>query len=186
MRTEVYFTRKKSIYLSLGCDCWDIERDARLTTSREPAIYHPPCRMWGKLAKLAKGSFEEKKLAIWAMVRVQFYGGVLEHPSGSRLFIDHLIAPGKGYDEYGGFSIAIDLHQFGYPALKKTYLYIKGCSMSDLPSLPLNFDAITHNVCNSRSRNGLKEISKSIRESTPENLAKWLIEVINIIKLNNK
>jgi hypothetical protein len=138
--------------------------------------------MWGKLKKLAKGSMEEKELAIWALNRVRMYGGILVHPSGSNLFGRYCIMPGKGYDKYGGFSIAIDLHQFGYPALKKTYLYINGCDMKDLPRLPLNLNAITHNVCNSRYKNGLKEVSKSLRESTPKHLAVWLIECINIIK----
>lgn len=186
MTTVVYFTRKNSIYNKLDCDCYDIERNALTTISQEPAIYHPPCRMWGKLRKLAKGNVQEKSLALWALKRVRMYGGILEHPSGSNLFGRYCIMPGKGYDNWGGFSIAVSLHQFGFPALKKTYLYVVGCKIKDLPKLPLNFDAITRNVCNSRSKNGLKEVSKTMRESTPEKMAKWLIEVINIIKLNNK
>lgn len=184
MKAEIYFTRKKSNYLKFDCDCYDIKRNALTTVSTGPAIYHPPCRMWGKLKTLAKGNIQEKELALWALNRVRLYGGILEHPAGSELFLKHIVMPGKGYDEFGGFSVATDLHQFGYPALKKTYLYVVGMSIRDMPAMPMNFDAVTHNVCNSRARNGLKEVSKSMRETTPENMCKYLIECLSVIKHN--
>ena len=58
----VLFTMKNSIYEKLGCDTWDEKRDARNYKGTDPIIAHPPCRLWGKLAHMAKAPEEEKEL----------------------------------------------------------------------------------------------------------------------------
>jgi hypothetical protein len=128
----------------------------------------------------------EKVKKNWRLNRLNGYvngGGVLEHPAASRLWPTlNLPKPGN-VDEYGGFSICIDQFWFGHKAAKKTLLYICGCKERDLPPIPLRFDAITY-VVSSCKRNkagrrgvGKKEITKSEREHTPIELAKWLIQV---------
>ena len=88
--------------------------------------------------------------------------------------------PGK-YDEYGGFSICIDQFWFGHKAQKKTLIYVCGCTQAELPSIPMRFDAVEYTVSSrikkKSGRRTKKEITKSEREHTPNDLAKWLIKV---------
>lgn len=177
------FVRKDSVYKSLGVDCWDIERDARLWPGGNPIIAHPPCRAWGQLSHFAKPREGERELAIKSIELIRRWGGILEHPAASKLWlVMNLPKPGS-YDEYGGFCICIDQFWFGHKAQKKTLLYICGCNQVDLPPIPLRFEAIEY-VVSSCKRNkfgrrgtGKKEITKAEREHTPIELAKWLIKV---------
>ena len=75
-----------------GVDCWDEARDARKYEGADPVVAHPPCQLWVNFAALNYkryggehnrpgndgGCFE---LALWA---VRMFGGVLEHPAGSK------------------------------------------------------------------------------------------------------
>lgn len=183
----VLFARKDSIYKSLGCDVWDIERDARKWEGGNPCIAHPPCRAWAKLKGFARPLEGEKELAILSVKFIREFGGILEHPSGSSLWkYIPLPLPGSN-DEWGGYSICVDQFQFGHKARKKTLLYIVGVPKSELPPIPIRMDAVTHYVgfpksWKGKSRNGMKEVTKKEREATPELLAKWLIQVCQIIK----
>lgn len=183
---QVLFTQAKSTYLDLGCDCYDLQRNALSIKSKLPAIYHPPCRAWSRMRTFSKVPVGERFLAIWSVSRVRRYGGIVEQPAGSKLwkFLD-LPMPGSGYDIFGGFSISIDQHWFGHKAKKNTWLYIKGCSVNDLPPYPMNFDLITHCLNSSLKSRRLKELSKNKRSYTPILFAEWLIEVVNIIKNRN-
>lgn len=179
-KVSALYVRKDSVYKELGIDSWDIERDARLWPGGNPIIAHPPCRAWGKLSHFAKPRDGEKELAIRAVKLIREWGGILEHPAASRLWPTmNLPKP----DEFGGFSVCVDQFWFGHKAQKKTLLYICGCSQNDLPPIPLRLDAITHVVgLNKKNRFGRvndnrKEITRSEREHTPVELAKWMIKV---------
>ena len=181
---SVLFVRKDSIYKELGVDCWDAERDALKWPGGNPVIAHPPCRAWGQLRQFAKPRPGEKELAIWSIEQIRKWGGVLEHPRGSTLW-PHLNLPvGNNTDEYGGYTISVDQFWWGHKARKRTLLYVCGIERKHLPDIPLRFDAITH-YCGfpkswkGKSRYGMKEITKSEREATPIDFAKWLIEVAN-------
>ena len=183
---QVLFTQFKSTYLDLGCDCYDLQRNALSIKSREPAIYHPPCRAWSRMRSFAKVPVGERFLAIWSVSRVRRFGGVVEQPAGSKLWeFLNLPLPGSSYDIFGGFSISIDQHWFGHKAKKNTWLYIKGCSLSDLPPYPMNFDCVTHCLNTSSKNSKLKELAKNKRSYTPILFAKWLVEVVEIIKNQN-
>ena len=180
-KIAVLFIQEKSIYNKLGCDCWDIIRDAKNFPGGKPVISHPPCRAWGRLYKLAKPSPGEKELAILAIKIVQENGGILEHPRNSKLFPTYIPLPGSK-DKFGGYSISIDQFWFGHRCKKDTLLYIVGCDQKNLPPVPIRFDAITH-VISTNKRNkknkkcsGKKEVSKREREATPRALAEWLIK----------
>jgi len=201
---EVYFTCKRSNYAKLtNCgrltsyvcvtpssinmfDYWNEFRNALKTKSKRAAIYHPPCKNWSILRGLSNVTPVQRWLAIWSLIRVRRYGGILEHPEKSLLFKKYIKLPGQGIDEFGGFSIATDLHSFGFPAKKKTWLYIVGCTPRELPPLPMNFNAITHVVGTTNKKSDLKELSKSTREKTPIAMCLWLAEVIRIIEYNQQ
>ena len=182
--TEVYFVADKSNYHMIdNLDLYDIKRNALSTVSCEAAIYHPPCRSWGRLRKFAKTPFGEHWLAVWAVLRMWRYGGVLEHPAGSKLWsFMNLARPGQRYDSHGGFSVSLNQSWFGYPAKKNTWLYVVGCDISELPEMPLNFNAITKTVSGSKNRNVLKELSHAERSRTTLLFNEYLISVLNTIK----
>lgn len=188
MKTEtvVLFAQVQSTYKELNCDVYDIERNALTCTRLEAAIYHPPCRTWGRLYKLSNWVAGEHWLAVWSVVRIWKYGGVLEHPAGSKLWkLMRLPLPVSGTDIRGGFSISIDQFWFGHKCKKNTWIYIKGCELNDIPVIPLNFNLITHCISSTSSRSGLLEVSKKWREKTPVELAKWLIQITKIINSKN-
>ena len=181
---EVYFVADNSYYRLLpGLDLFDLRRNALSTVSNAPAIYHPPCRSWGRLRQFAKTPSGEHWLAVWAVLRMWRYGGVLEHPAGSKLWsLMGLAYPGRGYDLHGGFSVSLNQSWFGYPAKKNTWLYVVGCEISDLPEMPLCFNAISKTVSGSKNRNVLKELSHSERSRTTLQFNEYLVSVLNTIK----
>lgn len=181
---EVYFVAKNSYYHLLpNLDLFDLRRNALSTVSNAPAIYHPPCRSWGRLRQFAKTPSGEHWLAVWSVLRIWRYGGVLEHPAGSKLWsFMNLARPGQRYDSHGGFSVSLNQSWFGYPAKKNTWLYVVGCEISDLPEMPLCFNAITKTVSGSKNRNVLKELSHSERSRTTLQFNEYLISVLNTIK----
>ena len=181
---EVYFVADNSYYRLLpNLDLFDLRRNALSTVSNAPAIYHPPCRSWGRLRRLAKTPSGEHWLAVWAVLRMWRYGGVLEHPAGSKLWsFMNLARPGQRYDSHGGFSVSLNQSWFGYPAKKNTWLYVVGCEISDLPEMPLCFNAITKTVSSSKKGNVLKELSHSERSRTTLQFNEYLVTVLNTIK----
>lgn len=175
---SILFVQSNSIYKSLNVDCWDKDRDARNYIGDNSIIAHPPCRSWGRLSHFSKHPADEPALALFAISLIRKNGGVLEHPSGSRLFPAILPKPGST-DDFGGFTISIDQFWFGHKAKKSTFIYICGTTLNNIPAYPLNFDAIEY-VINSSSRKkycNIKEVSKFERSATPLNLALWLIDV---------
>ena len=182
MSVSVLFVQKDSIYKKLGVDCWDEERNALNWPGGNPVIAHPPCRAWGKLSHFAKPLPGEKELALFSIEMIRKYGGVLEHPRSSRLWPDYLPFPNK-IDKWGGYTISVDQFWWGHKAKKSTFLYIVGVNITELPKMPMRFDAIQYVVSSSTlSKKGFKkEITKKERKATPINFAKWLIEIANRI-----
>jgi hypothetical protein len=181
--TTVLFTRSDSIYIDLGCDCWDITRDARGYRGSDPIIAHPPCRAWGRLRAMAKPRPDEKDLARFAVAKIRANGGVLEHPERSSLWLDQSMArPGYLNDPWGGWTLSVDQFWFGHLARKRTWLYIVGLDKKEIPGYPLKFDAITHWVGGPHKSTVKKLVSKAQREETPLEFAKYLISIVEAIK----
>ena len=134
----VLFARTDSRYKDFDIyDVYDINRDARGFNAKYPVIAHPPCRAWGRLSHMANPRPDEKDLAWFALDKVRSNGGVLEHPTGSKLWQEApLPRMGEGYDSFGGFTLEIDQWNFGHVARKKTKLYICGITIEELPALP--------------------------------------------------
>lgn len=183
------FVRADSHYKAMpGVDAWDIERDARSWPGGCPLIAHPPCRAWGRMRDKAQPRDDERELALQAVAWVRRYGGVLEHPAWSTLWpACRLPAPGKR-DAWGGWTLPISQHWFGYRAEKATWLYVVGCEPRDMPAMPLNLQDPPRVVAQLKGRGGKPrprkgdqgwrpEVTRTERERTPVLLAEWLAEV---------
>lgn len=173
----VLFVRQDSPYKTqLGCDCYDIERDARTFAGGIPVIAHPPCRAWGVLKHLAKPRPDERDLALWAVKQVQKNGGILEHPAGTGLWrAAGLPEVGEFLDEHGGFTIEIDQYSFHHVAHKATKLYICGLrSMFDLLPIPTRDGKAEKSITGQVP--GTKRCTQYEREYTPTMMMQWLIE----------
>jgi len=189
----VLFVRADSIYKTLpSLDCYDAERDARKWPGGCAIIAHPPCRSWGHLKAFAKPLPGEHDLAPWAIAQVRRWGGVVEHPKGSTLF-KHCACPPPGgqMDLWGGWVLSVDQFHWGHLARKRTWLYICGAQMYDLPPVPHREGKPTHCISSlsRRVRNSkrgivmsspcsyLPEVGKSHRDKTPPDFARWLVEL---------
>lgn len=183
------FVRTDSIYKRFGLDCWDAERDATNYRGDLPVITHPPCRTWSRLAPcVTRARPGEKELAPWAVDQVQKWGGVLEHPAGSKLW-DHCKLPPAGGlpDAHGGICIEVDQWHWGHWAKKPTRLYIAGAT--NIPAMPIRSGRPTHCVTQGKNvRIGhprfLPRIPDWEREATPELFARWLVEIAASCKQN--
>lgn len=173
----VLFVRRDSDYKKMpGCLTFDADRDARTFTGGLPVVAHPPCRSWGILAHFAKPYPGERELALWAARQVQKNGGVLEHPSGSRLWREAKLAAGLHPDKHGGYTIEIDQYHFGHVAHKPTKLYIVGCPVHKLPPMPkTRTGRATRSIAGNVA--GTKRCTDRQREYTPKALREWLVAV---------
>jgi hypothetical protein len=129
-------------------DPWDEVRDARAYAGPWPVVAHPPCQRWGKFwagqPLWIKRTGERKTLGddggcfAAALASVRRWGGVLEHPEGSRAWAHFgLIKPSRSggwarADDHGGWTCCVEQGRYGHYARKPTWLYAVGC---DLPSL---------------------------------------------------
>lgn len=175
------FCRADSVYKEMpGVDAWDIERDACRYCGKLPVVAHPPCRAWGRLRGLAKPRPGEKALALFAVEAVRRCGGVLEHPEASSLWgAADLPLPGRGKDEFGGWTLAIEQKWFGHRAQKKTWLYIVGVEPRGIPDFSISLDLPQRVITSSPKSRRLRvpECSKAEREHTPPEFARWLVDL---------
>jgi hypothetical protein len=189
MPVAVLYARADSIYKKIpGCDVWDMDRDARKFSGGMPIVAHPPCRAWGQLAHFAKPRPDEKELARSAVRLIREWGGVLEHPSRSKLWPDQGLPEPGSRDVFGGFTVTFPQFWFGHRAEKNTRFYVCGCSPKDLPEVSFKLGECTH-LIGAGSREAAKkklgipvkpEVSRYEREATPAALAVWLVQVARL------
>lgn len=180
----VLFARADSYYKTLPqCDVYDMARDARTYDGPWPVVAHPPCRGWGQLKHMASPRPDERNLARLAVALVREFGGVLEHPAKSSLWLaQQLPKPGK-VDQFGGWTLPIIQFHWGHKAEKKTWLYIVGVDQRDIPDIPIKLGEPTHVIASStmRQKRGhpsfRPEVTKAEREHTPPELCTWLVEL---------
>jgi len=143
------YVEKNGAYFNLpGIDPWDEERDARLYDGPYPVVAHPPCQRWGKMfagspSVIAKtgvrkilgddgGCFKA------ALASVRRFGGVLEHPWGSKAWDVYMLnkPDRKGgwivADSYGGWTCCVEQGRYGHYARKPTLLYAVSCELPEL------------------------------------------------------
>lgn len=189
------FVKKDSVYKTFPfVDCYDIDRNALSYPGGCPVVAHPPCRTWGKLRKFVTNApTGEHDLGPWAIAQVRKFGGVVEHPDGSRLFrACKCSLPGEFPDEFGGWSIKIDQHRFGHLAEKQTILYIVGTDW--IPKPPPKAGNALYWIgspgASMRSRrpfrDGIKpSCPKSHFDSTPPLFASYLLMIARCCYVNS-
>ena len=118
-------------------DPWDQERDARKYTGVNPVIAHPPCQLWGKMAKVnySRWGLDHNKPGndggcfASALDAVNRCGGVLEHPAQTYAWKEYgLVKPIKGGWLKSGIGWVCEVWQsaYGHKANKATWLYYVG------------------------------------------------------------
>lgn len=185
----VLYARRDSIYKLLDAtDVWDMERDARRWPGGAPVVAHPPCRAWGRLRHFAKPRPDEKELALHAVAAVREHGGVLEHPAGSSLWAAAgLPKPGDGLDAWGGWTLSAPQLWWGHQAEKRTWFYVVGADLRQLPPIPFSMALPTRYVSAKAGRRKgmpgwMPDMSAAEREATPPALAAWLLEAARACK----
>ncbi len=134
----VLFAMSDSIYKTFPeCDVYDADRNALTFNGGKPVIAHPPCRLFSKLRRFSTADKSEKKLAYWAVDTVRKNGGVLEHPFKSKLWEEKNLPKPNQKDKWG-FTIALPQFWFGHKALKRTFFYICGLDIKNLPAIRFN------------------------------------------------
>lgn len=154
-------------------NCWDKERDATLYNGPGPVVAHPPCGPWGALAQFC--TLQDPALAIHAVRQVREFGGVLEHPAGSKLWqFCRMAYPGLFADKWGGRTMEIDQVRWGHPARKRTWIYVVGVPLPrKIPArkTPVAVIRPAHNGM------GAIHVPKSERHLTPHAFARWLVDL---------
>lgn len=175
---------------------YDEARDARTYAGPLPVVAHPPCGPWSSLRHLSKRP-EDKALGIVAFEQVRRWGGVLEQPKGSRLFLEHGQQPEppdecwSSWDGHG-FSIEVEQVAWGHVARKRTWLYIVGVAKGLVAAGVRTGGTPTHWVSGFRSKHGapkryrqngcsvppgIKVCSAQQRRRTPVAFAEWLLDL---------
>lgn len=160
--------QEKTIYRRYPqVDCWDKNRDAYLFNDQIPVICHPPCGQWGRFKGVALKDEKEKGLGPHCVDWVRKNGGVLEHPSGSKLFHEmNMPMPGE-FDSHG-FTVSVNQSWFGNRGDKSTWLYVCGVPFYKLPSIPSPV-FLGHKL--------ITKMSSLERSRTPLNLSDWLVSI---------
>lgn len=184
------FVEKNGIYYDVeGVDAWDVSRDARKYTGNFPVVAHPPCQLWGAMAKInfARWGGEHNRPGndggcfAFAVTAVNRCGGVLEHPAKSKAWDSYgLKKPTqKGWQSSGdGWVCEVWQSAYGHKANKATWLYYIGV----LPphELRWNRPVGTHQIgfCDQRGRSKNKPtIRGKAASATPIQFAMELIRL---------
>ena len=171
-------------------DMWDEQRDARLYDGNLAVIAHPPCQLWGKMAKVnyARWGGEHNRPGNdggcfkFALCAVNQCGGVLEHPAQSYAWAKYGIDKpiGEGWKQSGsGWVCEVWQSAYGHRANKATWLYYVGDKNPvDLNwSRPVGTHQIGHRDQRGKGRNK-PTLNKREANSTP---AKFRDELIRLI-----
>ena len=134
------FVQPDGCYVGLaGVDPWPEHRDARLYHGPHPVVAHPPCQLWGKMARVnfKRWGGEHNRpgndglcfaSAVWS---VNKYGGVLEHPAQTYAWAQYgLEKPERGrWKQFKhGWVCEVWQSAYGHKARKATWLYYSGSS----------------------------------------------------------
>jgi len=136
-----------------GVDPWDEARDARLYDGPWPVVAHPPCQRWGDMwmgsPLVIARTGVRKKLGddggcfAHALEAVRKFGGVIEHPEGSRAwgYFGLNKPPREGgwvsADWQGGWTCRVEQFAYGHCVRKATWLY---AAKTALPMLKWGVD----------------------------------------------
>lgn len=184
------YVRADGPYPRLVADWWDEARDARLYAGPNPVVAHPPCGTWGCMAPVNQARYGHRiggdgGCFAAAVTSVRRWGGVLEHPAGTRAWPRFgLLSPTRGSwtrsllrpDEW---VTEVDQLQYGHRARKRTWLVYVGQSP---PPLDWRRGKPTAWVSTDRPRAvlaamGIDQLSKREAATTPEPFARLLVSL---------
>lgn len=132
----------KGVYSRMpGIDCWDETRDARLYRGPHSVIAHPPCKRWGNFANYQGRTIgDDDGCFDAAMASIESFGGVIEHPFGSKAFKLHGIAgPGRTTHGWwpckrpGWYACTVWQGHYDHPCPKPTWLAVNKVKPHRLP-----------------------------------------------------
>ncbi len=189
MTIAALFVDAKGVYSSMpGVDCWGKDRDARKYPGPHAVVAHPPCHLWGNLARVNfkryggehnrpgndGGCFQS------AVASVRCWGGVLEHPAKSWAWSLH----GLPCPKQGGWNTTLvpgeyvcEVFQaaYGCKARKKTWLFYK----SEIRPIELRWDCppVTHQISHNSRGNNKPTLSGRAASATPKAFAEILVRL---------
>jgi hypothetical protein len=133
------FVEEGGVYFNLpGVDPWPKSRDARQYAGPGPVVAHPPCERWGRYwsggpsAKVRRIKGDDDGCFLSALVKIQLYGGVLEHPEASHAFAWFGIPtpskrggwrPVRCREGIPAWVCCVEQGHYGHKARKATWLY---------------------------------------------------------------
>jgi hypothetical protein len=169
MNVAALFVRRTSHYKAMpGVDCYDEDRDALTWPGGVPAVFHPPCRLWSRLAHHVKDApAHELALGLWSVAMCRRFGGVVEHPKDSRLWSATGCMSAGVRDPFGGVLVTLEQGWFGHRAPKETALYIVGAPAPDLSAF----------VFTAPAPGRVMNMCKAEREATPLPFAELLVDL---------
>jgi hypothetical protein len=175
-RVAALFVHENSVYDEIrGVSAYPKSVGAESYRGPWPVVAHPPCRLFCKLRRFSTAPESEKHLAAFAVWSVRRWGGVLEHPYGSKLFDSHGL-PGRGErDAWGGFRVELLQQWFGSPMKKSTWLYVVGVDPREVV-VPLRL-GVPLAVCGRRWSGARVTLSARRRSETPAAFAEWLVSL---------
>lgn len=159
----------------LGAEyCWPLARNAKLYDGPWPVIAHPDCGPWSRLRHLCRN--QDPECGLHAIAQVRAFGGVLEHPADSKLWLTFGL-PSPGFKDDYGFTLAVNQVSWGHSCAKPTWLYCCGIDRSKAEAGVRTGGTPTHVVCKGPGVWDLPVASKPAKRRTPIEFAKWLIEL---------
>jgi len=172
VKVAALFVRPDSHYKAMpDVDAFDHERDALTWQGGVPAVYHPPCRAWGRYKAVAKPRDGERELALWSAAMCRRYGGVIEHPVSSDLWKAIGCATPGIRDQFGGLLITLNQGDFGHRAPKATALYLVGCAVPETP----------FELADKPGR--IENMGRAERERTPVEFAALLVNLARSVRV---
>ena len=177
----------------LGRDlCWGVERDAKTYPGPSRVVAHPPCGPWGAFSWNCHK--QDPEAALVAVEQVRRFGGVLEHPAGSKLWeACGLPTPFHTLPAIVGreWSLRVEQVRWGHPCMKRTWLFFVGVPPGALPDIPPPREA-THAIGGlSRARKAARDAaglpalrpqfsggSRPVAHITPPAFAEWLVKAV--------
>ena len=180
----LYVDVDRGPYASIdGVDLWGVDRDAAKYDGPYPVIAHPPCGPWGRLRHLCgRDLLAQEQLGPIAVDQVRRWGGVLEHPTDSKLWTACRMAPPNGLpDGFGGITISVEQWFWGHRAVKPTWLYIVRGEVPAFPGVPATPRPASGGrkarSIDPSKRSMTERLSKNERHLTPRAFALWLVQI---------
>jgi len=177
-----------------GVEPWDIKRDARTYDGPHPVVAHPPCKRWGRMARMMYATHGHEHLRPGndggcfkaALDAVRKWGGVLEHPAGTQAFREFGIPrPFMGAWHRticGGWVTEVAQCQYGHKARKLTWLYLHAAAP---PSLDWRCEGYTHMIGPLRKGvdTDLQALSRKENLATPQAFRDILIKMARSVEV---